>query len=253
MDEKSLKAYLNEALQETARPQRMEETIELCRGQVRDYRVSGLEERTGFLAYLSDIFRYEGAAIFGLQAIALLIACLGISAATDTPENIPFYMPLFSMAIMPVLFRGQIHGVSELEAATRASGAQIVLAKLLLAGAANLVCMTVFLCVELHLEKAFEGIGRLILYVLVPYLSCMVFMLRGIRLCRRESIWQCMTTGLLSCLFWGLSARLVPWLYELSAGGVWVIAFVVFGGFFVKEIFYIWEMRKEGKMYGIIA
>ena len=31
------------------------------------------------------------------------------------------------------------------------------------------------------------------------------------------------------------------------------IAFAVFGTFFLKEVLFIVEMRKEGKMYGIIA
>lgn len=252
MEEKRLKEYLHKALKETKAPERMEETIRICRKQVRSY-PPVREERTGFWAYLSDIFRYEGMRVFGLQALALLTACLGISRTLQEIENMPFYALMFSLAVMPVLFRGQMHGMSEMEAATRSSGPQIMLAKLLLAGAANLVCMTVFLCVAVKLKGAFREIGQLILYVLVPYLSCMAFMLQRIRLCRREGIWQCITAGFFSCIFWGLSARFFPWLYSLSAGGVWAAAFLVFGGFFAKEIWYIWEMRKEGKMYGIIA
>lgn len=252
MEEKKLKEYLHQALKETDAPKRMEETIRLCRAQIRAY-PPVREERTDFWAYLSDIFRFEGMRVLGLQALALLIACVGISRTLQEIENIPFYALMFSLAVMPVLFRGQIHGMSEMEAATRSSGAQIMLAKLLLAGAANLVCMTVFLCVAVKFKGAYREIGQLILYVLVPYLSCMVFMLQRIRVCRREGIWQCITAGFLSCLFWGLSARFFPWLYSLSAGGVWALAFLVFGGFFVKEIWFIWEMRKEGKMYGIIA
>jgi len=50
-----------------------------------------------------------------------------------------------------------------------------------------------------------------------------------------------------------VSLRILPWLYEASALSCWLIAFVVFGAFFIKEILFIVEMRKEGKMYGIIA
>jgi len=247
MKEKKLKVYLREALKETSPPRRMEETISLCRARVRDYPAAEREERTDFFGYLSDIFRHEGMRVFGLQALALLIACLGIFGISENAV-IPFFAPIFSLAAIPVLFRAQMHGMSEMEAATRASGAQVVLAKLVLAGASDLVCLTVFLCLEVRLRNAWEEIGQMILYVLVPYLSCMVFMLRRIRLRRRESLWQCV----MAWAFWGLSAKLFPWLYELSAMGVWVTAFLVFGGFFIKEIRFIWEMRKEGKMYGTI-
>lgn len=249
---KSGKEYLRRALKETEPPLKIEETIELCRAMVREYPPLQ-EERTGFFTYLSDVFRYEGMSVFGLQALALLTACLGISFDTRELSRIPFFALMFTLAMMPVLFRGQMHGMSEIEAATRASGAQIMLAKLVLAGAANLVCMTVFLCMALRLENAAKQIGQLILYILVPYLSCMAFMLQRIRLCGRTGCWQSMAAGFLSCLFWGVSARLCPWLYGLSAGSVWAIGFLVFGGFFVKEIWFLWEMRKEGKMYGTVA
>ena len=45
----------------------------------------------------------------------------------------------------------------------------------------------------------------------------------------------------------------MPWLYETSAVGVWIVTFLIFAMFFINEIHYIAEMRKEGKMYGIVA
>jgi hypothetical protein len=50
-----------------------------------------------------------------------------------------------------------------------------------------------------------------------------------------------------------MSARILPWLYETSAVGVWIVTFLIFAMFFINEIHYIAEMRKEGKMYGIVA
>lgn len=143
--------------------------------------------------------------------------------------------------------------MSEIEAVTRASGAQIILAKLILAGAANLVCMTIFISFEAYLQNSCEKIGQMILYCLVPYLVCMIFMLRLIRLRRRESIQICMVFVFGSCMFWGVLARTMPWLYETSAFGIWIAAFLFFAAFLVKEIYFIISMRKEGKMYGIIA
>jgi len=52
---------------------------------------------------------------------------------------------------------------------------------------------------------------------------------------------------------WGVLARTVPWLYETSALGIWIAAFLFFAAFFIKEIYFIIVMRKEGKIYGVIS
>ena len=143
--------------------------------------------------------------------------------------------------------------MSEIEAVTRASGAQITLAKLVLAGAANLVCITILLCMEVYLQNSYKEIGQMVLYCLVPYLVCMVALLRLIRLQKKQSLRICAIVMLSSCICWGMSARILPWLYETSAVGVWIVTFLIFAMFFIHEIHYIAEMRKEGKMYGIVA
>ena len=143
--------------------------------------------------------------------------------------------------------------MSEIEAVTRASGAQIMLAKLVLAGSANLVCITIVLCLEMSIQSDCGELGQMVLYCLVPYLVCMTGMLRLVRLQRKESIWTCAVIMLGSCVCWAISSRVIPWLYATSAASFWLIAFVVFGIFFVKEVLFIVEMRKEGKIYGIIA
>ena len=168
-------------------------------------------------------------------------------------DLIPIFMPLFVVAAMPVLFKSQLYGMSEIEAVTRASGAQIMLAKLVLAGSANLVCITIVLCLEVSLQNDCSKLGQMVLYCLVPYLVCMTGMLRMVRLQRRKSIWTCAVVMLGSCVCWAFISRVIPWLYATSAIGFWLIAFVVFGIFFMKEVLFIVEMRKEGKMYGIIA
>ena len=211
------------------------------------------EPRTSFFQYLSDVFRFEGIAIFILQAVTLFFVCLMIASVADIPQNIPIFMPLFVVTAMPVLFKSQLYGMSEIEAVTRASGAQIMLAKLVLAGSANLVCITIVLCLEVSLQSDCGELGQMVLYCLVPYLVCMTGMLRLVRLQRKESIWTCAVVMLGSCVCWAISSRVIPWLYATSAIGFWLIAFVVFGIFFMKEVLFIVEMRKEGKMYGIIA
>lgn len=264
MRDKEFTTYLRQSLQQETEPDgkseqipaKLEETIRLCTEIMQKQGFSqNLQEepRTDFVRYLSDIFRFEGLFIFGLQAVALFIVCLTIYTAAGVPKYIPIFMPLLVLAVMPVMFRCQYYGMSEIEAVTRASGSQIVLAKLILAGAANIVCMTVLIAFEVNLRDSYREIGQIILYCLVPYLLCMVSMLRLIRLRRKESIQLCTITTLGSCVCWGILAKALPWLYETSAFGIWIVAFLFFAAFFIKEIYFIITMRKEGKMYGIIA
>lgn len=253
MKDKEIEKNLRQFLQLETQPERMEETIMLCTEIVREQNALAEEPRTGFFNYLSEVFRFYGIPIFGLQAVILLIVGLMVSTVADVPGFIPMFMPLFALAVMPVIFKSQFYGMSEIEAVTRASGAQIILAKLILAGAANLICLTALLCLEVYLQNSCKEMGQMILYCLVPYLVCMAAMLRLVRLRKKESvpIYGAVTLG--SCLCWGMSARVLPWLYEASATGLWLTAFMVFTVFFIKEVCFIIKMRKEGKMYGIIA
>lgn len=116
-----------------------------------------------------------------------------------------------------------------------------------------MVCITVVLCLEVLLQNHCKELGQMILYCLVPYLVYMAGMLRVVRLQKKESIPIYAAVMLGSCACWVISASVMPGLYTTSAVGLWIIAFVVFGMFFVKEIYFIVEMRKEGKMYGIVA
>ena len=253
MKDKKMECSLRQALRAEVQSRRLEETIQLCTEIVRKQEMTEAEPRIGFFRYLSDVFRFEGIPIFGLQAATLCIVCLTIVGIANVPQNIPIFMPMFVLAVVPAIFKSQYYGMSEIEAATRASGAQITLAKLVLAGAANLVCITILLCMEVYLQNSYKEIGQMVLYCLVPYLVCMVALLRLIRLQKKQSLQICAIVMLGSCICWGMSARILPWLYETSAVGVWIVTFLIFAMFFINEIHYIAEMRKEGKMYGIVA
>lgn len=263
MGNRELKKYLRQSLGLSAELEkefdgngiRLGETISLCTEMMREQKLaqkSREEPRTGFVQYLSDIFRFEGIQIFGLQAFVLFIVCLKISTVAEIPRYIPVFMPLFVLAFMPAIFRCQYYGMSEIEAVTRASGSQIILAKLILAGAANLVCMTVLISMEVRLQNSYGEIGQMILYCLVPYLVCLVSVLYLLRIRKKENIQICTGIVFVSCVCWGVLTKTQPWLYETSALGIWIVAFLFFATFFIKEIYFIITMRKEGKMYGVI-
>ena len=253
MRDRKLENSLYHSLGQEIQPKRLDETIKGCTDIMREYKFSKEEPRTSFFHYLSDVFRFEGVPIFILQAVTLFIVCLMITSVADIPQNIPVFMPLFVLAVMPVMFKSQFYGMSEIEAVTRASGAQIMLAKLVLAGAANLVCITIVLCLEVSLQNNYSELGQMVLYCLVPYLVCMTGMLRLVRLQRKESVPMGAAVMIGSCVCWAVTSRVIPWIYATSAIGFWLIAFFVFGMFFFKEVLFIVEMRKEGKIYGIIA
>ena len=251
--DKKLKRYFQQLAGQGIRPERMEETIKSCIEIMREQKTIRAELRTGFFGYLSDVFQFEGMSIFGLQAVTLFIVCSAISTMTDIAKYLPVFMPLFVLAVVPAFFKGRFYGMSEIEAVTRASGAQIILAKLILSGAANLVCITILLGLVVYLQGSGDVLGQMVLYCLVPYLVYMTAMLRLIRLRRRESISIYTVSVFSSSICWGMSAKLLPWLYETSATGLWIVLFLTFTVFYAKEVHCIVEMRKEGKMYGIIA
>ena len=253
MTDKELKRHFQQSAEQEIRPEQMEETIKSCIEIMREQKVLKEEPRTGFFGYLSDVFRFEGMSILGLQAITLVIVCLSISTMESIAKYVPVYMPWFVLAVMPTFFKGQYYKMSEIEAVTRASGAQIILAKLILSGAANLVCITVLLGLVVYLQGSGDALGQMVLYCLVPYLVYMAAMLRLIRLRRRKSMPIYAVSVFSSSICWGISAKLLPWLYETSAIGLWIVVFLVFAVFFVKEVYFIIEMRKEGRIYGIVA
>ena len=66
-----------------------------------------------------------------------------------------------------------------------------------------------------------------------------------------------MQLSALSCLgvsaSGGTLAYGFPALYEISALGVWIMTFVIFAGFFIKELWLLIKIWKEGKIYGIVS
>lgn len=253
MKSRELQNLLEDCMQIRPSTQRMDETIHICKDIMRKQFMVQEEERTGFWQFLSDVLRFEGIGIFGFQVLTLFVVCFGLQAITDALNNIPIFMPLFVLAILPSMFKGRYHGMYELEAVTRTSNAQIILAKLILAGGANLICMTILLCMEIFLNHSTVTVGQLILYIVVPYLVCMTVVLRCLRLRGGDGLKISIICVIASCAAWWFCARTLPEIYEVSAIGIWIVAFFLFTAIFLREIHYIVQSKKEGKTYGIIA
>lgn len=255
MKDREFKAYLQGSMRkgENGHPEKIRETVVGCKEILQSQRVHEEEKRTGFWQFLSDVFRFEGLSIFGLQVGVLFLVCMQIEFIDNASCYIPVFTTLFALAVMPVLLRSQFYNMGEMEAVTRASGAEIILAKLILAGAANLVCITILFCLIMHLQNFSVSMGQIVLYGLVPYLICMTAILRLIRLRRKERIPFCVVVSVGFCVCWGISVKTMPQVYKTSAMGLWIVLFIIFAGFFGKEIAFIWKMKREGKQYGIIG
>lgn len=258
MRDRELKTYLQGSLQRglEVRIEKKRDTLDGCKVIMREQAGSLAEKRTGFWQFLSDVFRFEGLSIFSLQAGVLLLICTMLGTIENIIDNasyyIPAFTPLFALAVIPPLMRSQFYKMGEMEAVTRASNVEILLAKLILAGAANLIGITVVLGLILYARQSGGGLGQMILYGLVPYLVCISTILRLIRLQRREKLSVCAIATIGFCAGWMILANRMPQIYETSATGVWILLLFVFAGFFGREIRFMMETKREGKGYGII-
>lgn len=245
------KKELNKLYQQDSYPQKMDETISKCIRIMRENRCF-CEQRTDFFQYIFDVFYFDAIPMILSQSAVLAVICVLVYSISNSPKDIPIYIPMLVLATMPVVFRSQYYKMSELEAATRASSAQIILAKMLIAGAVNLISMTIIIVFEANIHRNYEEIVQMVLYCIVPYLVCVGSMLRLIRL-HKSSIIKCIMVVVGSSMGWGILAKCLPWLYEASAVGIWLIAFIYFMTFFCVEIYYVISYRKEGRIYGTVG
>ena len=256
MNNRQLKRLLAEQLDRSRGPEAdpgdIDETVGLCVDLMREQAAAPDPPRQSFWGFLVDVFHFEGIPMLVPQLAVLIAACLAALSSPMGPYELPMYMPLFILAVMPTFFRGQRCHVSEVEAATRTSGPLLALARLILAGGAALVCLTILLALKVWLQRSFENLGRMIIYCLVPYLTCMTAMLALIRRSRRDGAPLCLAFSLGSVAFWRYSSYLFPWLYEASALGVWVAAVMAYSWLLAREIVYIIHARMEIDMYGIV-
>lgn len=249
------KHELQSILQKGPMPKRLKETQRICDKILNRQMKLNLvpEERTNFWQFLSDVMRYIGWRLWLAQGIVLLFICSGCFSIHNTANAISMFIPLLILACLPSFYQSRTFGMGEIEAVTRASGAQIILAKLILAGAAQIICLTVICWLVTIVAESSVTLIQIIMYVIVPFLGCLILTLWNMRTRERYAI----QFSAISCLgvsaFAGTLAHWFPVIYDISAIGVWFITFVLFMGFFTKELSLLIKTWKEGKMYGIIA
>ena len=156
---------LHRLLCQGPQPSRMAETKQKCAALLQE---NPVRHRTGFWTFLSQVWRFTGAPMWAAQGAASLLFFLAAAGQKDLVSWLPLLGPLLVGACLPVLFGGQRFDMDELEASTCVSRAELALAKLILAAAADLV----FLTAALALGKSQTGKALLPLffYLLVPFL-----------------------------------------------------------------------------------
>lgn len=250
MKDRRLEKKLRNTLDIAVEQKRMEETIALCKNMTRNNSTTQQERRTNFTAFLSDVIRFEGGGTILIQAIVLLFVCAGVVTVTDIQKSVPVFVPLFILTSLPLIYRSQIYGMLEIEAVTRASNVQIILAKIILVSAINIICLTIVLYLEVLMLGNCARLIHLILYALVPLLVGMVEMLRSVR--KGKKLGGIIVYILTMCVMWRCIAFFIPKLYETSAISIWIVAFLAFSIFFINELRYLIQAGKEGRMYGVI-
>ncbi len=243
---KYLRSYTN-----MEKSQRMEETIAECRKLTAAGIMDGCR-RTGFFEFLSGVFRMNGIQIFGGQIATLILVCTLNGVVEDFPRMIPVFIPFFILAALPVLYRAELSRMNEIELATRNSYPQLLLARLIIIGASDIVCFTILLVIESVTLSNSPGIVNLILYVFVPYMLCVTVMLRLMRSGKRN-FYASVRLSMLVSFLWGIIALFKPGLYQASAVSIWMISFITFAIFFALEIEHLIMNVKEGKTYGFVS
>lgn len=249
------KQILQSILQISPTQKRLKETQQICNTILNQQMKLNfiVEERTNFWQFLSGVMWHIGWRLWLSQGVVLVLICSGIFSIHNTPNVISMFIPLLILACLPSFYQSRIFGMGEIEAVTRASMSQIILAKLILAGAAQIICLTIICWFTVIIAEYPITLIQVIMYAIVPFLGCLILTLWNMRTKERYAIQFSVVSCLGISAFGGIFAHWFPAIYDVSAIGVWFITFILFVGFFIKELLLLMKTWKEGKMYGIIA
>lgn len=239
---------LHRLLCQGPQPSRMAETKQKCAALLQE---NPVRQRTGFWTFLSQVWRFTGVPMWAAQGAASVLFFLAAAGQKDLVSWLPLLGPLLVAVCLPVLFAGQRYDMDELEASTCVSRAELALAKLILAAAADLVILTSALV--LGRSQTGKALLPLFFYLLVPFLFCAMVALTVLRRCPRSNGTICIAVCSVTAAGLLMIHLAAPQLYETSALGGWILAFLVFGGFFVRELISLFQQRKEGIISGVAA
>lgn len=134
-------------------------------------------------------------------------------------------LPFAVLLTITELARSASCRMNELEMSTRYSLNHIVLCRLCVLGAVNLLLLLLIaFCLSSRLEFGFVRAG---IYLLVPYLLAGASSLAACRLLKgREALYCSSTISILLCFFLNISARTCRNIYETYSFYIWIVLFV---------------------------
>ena len=210
-------------------PRRLAQTQQRCAALL----AGGCRRRAGFWQFLSEVWRFAGGPMWAAQGGVALLFALAAAGRAQEAACLPLLGPVLVAVSLPALFAGRRYAMDELEATTCLSVGELMLAKLVLAAAADGVALTVV--VLLGWARAQVPLLPLLLHLWVPFLVCALAALVAVRRFPRGGAQLCF--GVCAATAAGLMGVrwYVPQLYTVSALGGWAVLFVLFAVFFFRE------------------
>ena len=139
-------------------------------------------------------------------------------------------MPFGALLLILEFARSTAYGMAELEMTSRLSLRTVLLARMSMLGAAQLLGL-IPVAIVLGMQLLKSGV-----YILVPYLLTAVFGLMAVRrLPGRENMFVCGSISVFVCALCPISRLYLPKLYGAEGFGWWMLATVLLLAVLVKE------------------
>lgn len=165
-----------------------------------------------------------------IWAFSVIVFCIALASAKYMEKDmiwiISAFVPLLALSVISESGRSDVHGMAEFEMCTRFSLKSVVLARLGILGAANLILVCFF--IPLAMSNKQFSVLQTSLYMVCPYLLtsiCGLWVMRKVR--GRESVYLCcgiaVGIGVGSVVFF----QMFPWIYETSRIFWWIAGLIV--------------------------
>ncbi len=193
-------------------------------------------ERIRYPAFLLRQTWFIGAPVWLLQGLLLLCACWLFDFAITgnvsnlAPRHLPVLLGCFAVFIamtgIPFIGRSAQYRMLEIEMATRISIPKLLLARIFIIGAGNVLLLTVSFF--LARTEAVLGTGSIALYLLLPYLiACCGCLFIQAYAHNGQQGFVCTTFCLSLTLLLFVLYKAAPVVYEQASLGIWGVSCAV--------------------------
>ena len=201
--------------------------------------------RISFGAFLLRQMQFAGGRIWAFQAVALTVICLMIKGiyggryASADPRQIAFCLGvaavIAAMTGIPYLCRSLRYDMYEIETASRLSYSGLLLARIILAGAGNLVMLAAIFTVVY--VKSLVPAGTAIVYMLAPFSAVWIgcLLIAG-HSCSKRTYLYCTAFSIGFMLLLYALFKLSPQLFAREMLAAWAAVCIVMIGGLLTQI-----------------